>query len=619
MKLACFALFGASLLAQTQPPAGSWPTYNGDYSGRRYSTLSQINASNIGSLALAWVHRANPGSGPAGGGGAANNVIKGTPLEVNGVLYFTIPDHVWAIDARSGREIWHYAWQNSKGGWHIGNRGVGILGEYLYFETPDCNLVSLNLKDGTERWHTEICDLDQFYYASVAPVIVKDHVITGVSGDDLDIPGYIESHDPETGALQWRWYAYPEPGTPEAKTWPSVEAMMHGGGMTWVPSTYDPDLNLLYFGTGNPQPVIAGRGRKGDNLYTECIIALNPDTGKLAWYFQPSPHDTHDWDAVQTPVLFDADIDGRPRKLLAQASRNGWFFVLDRTNGKSIVTSEFVKTNWAKGVNAAGQPIPNTDKEPHFDGTLVSPNQGGGVNWPPPSYNPETGLFYVNAARAFSVYYLYDDDDKPGGWGGNDRGGWSEAMLQAIDVKTGKIRWSHKWPGNGAGARSGLLSTAGKLLFAGDTNQNLVALDPQTGTPLWHAGLHASMSNGPITFELDGAQYIVVGAGDSLYAFRLMTAPLQVATQGFVDLFNGKDLTGWRVNENPQSFSVQDGAIVAHGPRSHAFYTGPFQNHLFKDFELKVDVMTVPKANGGIYFQTEFQDSGWPLKGFEAQ
>ena len=431
MKLALFAALAASCFAQATldpaalagPLGASWPTYNGDYSGQRFSSLAQINSSNINQLALAWVYRVAAGPEQSGGGRSVP-VIKGTPLEINGVLYVTIPDHVWAIDARSGRQLWHYEWKNSKGGWHIGNRGVGVSGDWLYFETPDCNLVSLNLKDGKERWHTSICDLDQFYYASVAPVVVKNHIITGVSGDDLDIPGYIESHDPVTGALQWRWYAHPDPGDPEAKTWPSVEAMMHGGGMTWVPSTYDPELNLLYFGTGNPQPVIAGKGRKGDNLYTECIIALNPDTGKLQWYFQPSPHDTHDWDAVQTPVLFDGVIKGVQRKLLAQASRNGWFFVLDRATGQSLVTSEFVKTNWAKEVNANGQPVPESCRRSRSPMARWSlPTQGGGVNWPPPSFNPETGLFYANAARAFSVYYLYDDDDKPEGWGGNDRGG----------------------------------------------------------------------------------------------------------------------------------------------------------------------------------------------------
>src|SRR3984885_650348 len=510
--LLSFTLFAALALAQ------NWPTYNGDDSGRRYSPLTKINASNIDSLSLAWVYRANPGSGPTGGGGNAAAVIKGTPIELSGVLYFTAPDHVWAVDAHNGRELWHYVWK-SKGGWHIGNRGAGVWGGYLYFETPDCNLVSLDLKDGKERWHKEICDLDQFYYGSVAPVVVKNHVIVGVSGDDLDIPGYLESHDPETGDLQWRWYTHPNPGDPEAKTWPSVEAMMHGGGMTWVPSTYDPELNLLYFGTGNPQPVIAGKGRKGDNLYTECIVALNPDTGKLAWYFQPSPHDTHDWDAVQTRVSFDGEIDGRPRMLLAQASRNGWFFVLDRATGERVVSAEFVKTNWTLGVDAKGQPIPNPAKRPQSDGALVTPNQGGAINWPPPSFDPETGLFYANAARAWSVYYLYDDSDKPEGWGGNDRGGYSEAMLQAIDYKTGKVRWSHKWPGGGGGGRSGVLSTAGKVLFAGDPSGNFVALDPGTGAALWHAGLQANVSNGPVTYELDGVQYVVVAAGDTLYGF----------------------------------------------------------------------------------------------------
>jgi alcohol dehydrogenase (cytochrome c) len=344
-------------------------------------------------------------------------------------------------------------------------------------------------------------------------------VIVGVSGDDLDIPGYVESHDPETGKLQWRWYTYPNPSDPEAKTWPSVEAMVHGGGMTWGPSAYDPELNLYYFGTGNPQPVIAGRGREGANLYTESIIALNPDTGKIAWYFQASPHDTHDWDAIEAPILFDGDVNGQPRKLLAQASRNGWFFVLDRTNGKNILSTEFVKTNWTKGVDAKGQPIPDPKKEPQYDGALVSPNQGGAVNWPPPSYSPDTGLFYVNATRAFSVYYLYDTDVKPEGWSGNDRGGWSESMLEAIDYKTGKIRWTHKWPATAA-VRSGLLSTAGNILFAGDNASNLIAFDPKDGSILWHSELRSNLSNTPITYELDGVQYLVVAAGDTLYTFK---------------------------------------------------------------------------------------------------
>jgi alcohol dehydrogenase (cytochrome c) len=237
----------------------------------------------------------------------------------------------------------------------------------------------------------------------------------------------------------------------------------------------------------------------------------------LKWWFQPSPHDTHDWDAVQTPVLIDGEIDGQPRKLVAQASRNGWFFVLDRTTGKNYTSSQFVKTNWAKGVDAKGQPIPNPKKEPQTDGALVSPNQGGAANWPPPSFSPQTGLFYVNATRAFSIYYIFDTDEKPEGWGGNDQGGWAESMLQAIDYKTGKIRWSHKW--ETSGVRSGVLSTAGNLVFAGDPANNLVALNAETGQPIWHANLGTGMTNAPITYELDGKQYLVVGAGDRLYAF----------------------------------------------------------------------------------------------------
>ena len=512
VALLATALYGQGSLDPAklqQPPTDSWPTYHGDYSGRRYSTLTKINAANINSLSLAWVYRANVGQGS----------IKSTPLVINGVLYFTLPDYVWAVDARTGREIWRHAWP-SKGGTHIGNRGVGVYGNALYFETPDCHLVALNLRDGKERWRKTICDLDQFYFGSVAPVIVKNHVIAGVSGDDLDRPGYIQSHDPETGELQWRWYAVPQKmGDPGSETWPNEDAMKHGGGMTWQPITYDPELNLIYVTTGNPQPVIAHKNRAGANLFTECIVALNPDTGKMVWYFQPSPHDSHDWDATEVPVLFDGEINGQRRKLLAQASRNGYFFVLDRATGKNLVTSEFVKTNWAKGLDAKGQPIPNPAKEPQLDGTLVSPNQGGATNWPPPSFSPQTGLFYVSASRAFSVYYIFDPDDNPQGWGGTDRGGWSESMLQAIDYKTGKIRWSHKW--EGAAGRSGVLSTAGNLVFAGDAANNFVALDARNGEALWHANLGAGVSNGPMTYELDGTQYLVVGAGDTLYGFAM--------------------------------------------------------------------------------------------------
>lgn len=515
LTLAIAAQVPAQSIPASSIPKDSWPTYNGDYSGKRFSSLDLINDHNVKSLSLAWVYRINVGSDNPGGS------IKATPVMLNGVLYFTLPDHVWAVDARTGREIWSFSW-TSRGGIHLGNRGVGIYENWLYFETPDCNLVSLNIADGKERWHKQICDLDQLYYSSVAPVIVKNRVIVGVSGDDLDTPGYLEARDPETGDLQWRWYTVPQhAGDAGADSWPNIDAAKHGGGMTWVPSTYDPELNLLYVGTGNPQPVIAGTARPGNNLFTESIVALNPDTGKMVWYFQCSPHDTHDWDAVQTPVLFDGTIDGQPRKLLAQASRNGYFFVLDRTNGKDVHTSQFVKTNWAKGIGPNGSPIPNPAKMPQTDGALVSPNQGGAVNWPPPTFDPQTGLFYVNATRAFSEYYIYDTDEKPEGWAGNDRGGWEESMLQALDYQTGKVRWSHKW--QTAGIRSGLLSTAGNLLFAGDPANNFIALNATTGTPLWHANLGAPVSNAAITYLLDGTQYVVIAAGDTLYSFAMIS------------------------------------------------------------------------------------------------
>ena len=492
-----------------QPPTDSWPTYNGDYSGRRFSPLTKVNDTNVGALSLAWMYRPNT----AGQGGGA---IKGTPLMVNGVLYVTLPDHVWAVDARTGREIWHFAWP-STGGIHIGNRGVAIAGDWLYFETPDCHLVSLNVKDGSERWRQKICDLDLFYYGSVAPVIVKNMVIAGVSGDDLDFPGYLQAHDLATGEMRWKWYVVPQKmGDPGSESWPNEDAMKHGGGMTWQPVTYDPELNHIYVATGNPQPVIAHKNRTGDNLFTGSFVALNADTGKMVWYFQSSPHDTHDWDSTQTPVVFDGVIDGKSRKLVAQAARNGHFFVVDRTTGQALVRSEYVKTNWTSGYTAKGQPIPNPAKEPQIDGTLVTPSAGGATNWHPPSFSPATGLFYVSTARAFSVFYLYDVGDNPMGWGGTDRGGYSQSMVQAIDYKTGQLRWSHRWENN---VMSGLLSTAGNLLFAGGPSQDIVALNATTGAALWHARLNAAVSNGPITYEMDGLQYLIVGAGDTLWAF----------------------------------------------------------------------------------------------------
>jgi len=494
--------------AMVEPAMDTWPTYNGDYSGKRFSPLDQINASNVGSLTLAWVFHPHA------------STIKSTPLEVNGILYFTVPDNVWAVDARFGREIWHYH-RDSEGD-HIGNRGLGMYKNWLYFTTPDSHLVCLDAKDGAVRWIVELADPKLGYFATMAPLVVRDHVIVGVSGDVTDIRGFLESLDPETGKIQWRWYTEPDPGQPGSETWPrDTDALLHGGGMTWMTGTYDPELNLLYWGTGNPNPVLAGDGRVGDNLYTCSIVALNPDSGKLAWYFQPSPHDVHDWDAVETPVLFDAEFNGKQRKLLAQASRNGFFFLLDRTTGQHLVTAPFIDQTWAKGIDSRGRPIAKPDAAPSPDGALVEPGSDGASNWMAPSFDPQTSLFYVTARRNFSIFYL-TATGKAEGWAGRDRNLWANSTLRALDYHTGKVVWNHEI-GNGQSI-SGILTTAGHLLFSADNSGNLLALDPATGKTLWHLNAGGHLDASPMTYQLDGRQYLIFAVQDILYAFALPPA-----------------------------------------------------------------------------------------------
>lgn len=501
-------------------PTDTWPTYNGDYSGRRFSPLVQLDATNVHSLSLAWTYRVTIASGTLRGVGTPD--IKSTPLMVNGILYFTIPDHVYAVDARSGKELWHYDWVD-KGGHLVGNRGVGMYGDWLYFSAPDGWFISLDAKTGKERWRKKVADEKMQYFTTSAPMVIGNHVLVGVGGDAIDVPGFLEARDPKTGELQWRWNSEPREGEPGAETWPNQAAMEHGGGMTWLSGTYDKDLNLLYWGTGNPNPVMAGKGRKGSDLWTCSIVALNPDTGKLVWYFQGSPHDTHDWDETETPVLFDATIGGKPRKLLGQAARNGYFFVLDRTNGKNLVSKPFVPLNWSKGVDAKGQPIPDEKREPTVSGSLLTINGGGGTNWMPPSFNPQTGLFYVNATRGYSLTYLTDTSERPEGYGASMRGLWSQHLLEAIDFNNGEIKWSHPYTtadsmGGGLGG-PGILTTAGNLLFTGDYNGNLIAFNAANGTILWHFPMLHSLGNGPVTYMLDGRQYLVAGGGDTLYVF----------------------------------------------------------------------------------------------------
>jgi alcohol dehydrogenase (cytochrome c) len=536
-----------------KPLAEEWTSYSGDYSGKRYSTLAQINQANVKSLSLAWVRRLSGapsltggGGGRRGGGGFGAPVgetiiggegsgevvvadalsVKGSILQVNGVLYVTAPDHVWAVDAHDGHELWHYFWK-TKGGTHIGNRGAGIWNDYLFVETPDNYLVSLDARTGKERWHKEIASFAQQYFSTAAPMVIGNHVLVG-TGNDLDAPGFLQSFDPETGALQWKYYAVPmNPGDPGLETWKSLDAARHGGGQMWIPGSYDPKTHLYIVGTGNPTPAYTSQTRgEGENLFTCAIVAINVDTGKMAWYYQTSPHDTHDWDSAQTPVLVDADFKGNRRKLVLTASRNGYYFTLDRTTGEHLVSSKFSDTvNWAQPeMNKLGQPVRNPAKDYHIAGALVSSANGGATNWPPPSFSPDTGLLYVPTAETWAMYYLTETDPRGAmGLGGKEEIGLnaSATFMTAIDYTTGKIAWKHQYrtSGNSRGA-SGVLTTAGRLLFGGDPSGNLVAFDPANGKLLWHSQI-GQVTNAPETYMVDGQQYILAAAGDSLYAFSL--------------------------------------------------------------------------------------------------
>jgi alcohol dehydrogenase (cytochrome c) len=525
-----------------KPLAEDWPTYSGDYSARRYSKLTQLNQSNVKNLTLAWLTRLTGGPGGGGRGGrggfgvaptivggegtaesSSDVSIKASILEVGGILYVSSPDNAWAVDARDGRILWHYFWK-TRGATHIGNRGLGMWKTLLYLETPDDYLICLDARTGAEKWHVEIADFKQQYFSTMAPIVVGDHVLVG-TGDDLDAPGFLQSFDPETGKRQWIWYSVPmNPGDPGLETWASLDAARHGGGQMWVPGAYDPETHLYIAGSGNPTPAYTSQTRgEGANLYTCAIVAINVDTGKLAWYYQVSPHDTHDWDAGQTPILVDGMFRGKPRKMVLHASRNGYYFTLDRLTGEHLVTSKYSDTvNWASGIDRKGQPVRDPVKDFDIGGSLVSPDNGGVTNWPPPAYSPDTGLFYVPQADKYAMYYLTETDPRGAmGLGGKDELGVASlgSFLTAIDPQTGKIAWRHRYPG-GTGLTNGLLTTAGKLLFGGDPSGNIVAFDPANGKPLWHSRI-GQVSNAPETYLIDGHQYLLVAAGETLFAFTL--------------------------------------------------------------------------------------------------
>jgi alcohol dehydrogenase (cytochrome c) len=481
-----------------KPPADAWPTYHGDYSGRRHSALGRITTDNVPQLTMAWSFQSGQ-----------SDSIKATPILVNGILYITTPDNMWAVDARSGRQVWKYTYPKNSG-FHIGHRGAAMYKDAVYLTTPDAHLVALDARTGKVRWNVEIADARKGYWSTNAPLVVRDHLIVGVSGDFDNLPGMLKSFDPVSGTLQWTFYSTPPPAGGDRSSGGAT------GGQMWITGTYDPELNLVFVGTGNPTPVLNGPARPGDNPWTCSIVALNPDTGRLAWGFQASPHDTHDWDAAEIPVLIDTTFKGTPRKLLVQASRNGYFFVLDRTTGKSLLTTPFADVNWASGLDAEGRPTPAPEKEPARDGRLVAPDEGGGTNYRSPSFDPATGLFIVSARDAYGIYFFKEDHGKYG-WAGADYNVHAQGAIRAIDLQTGQVRWNHDVGGNPG---AGVLTTDGGVTFTGDSSGNLLALRTADGATLWHASI-GSVGNSPITYELDGRQYLLTGGGSALYAWAL--------------------------------------------------------------------------------------------------
>jgi alcohol dehydrogenase (cytochrome c) len=504
--LACLGGFVAVASAQyvdpgelTNPPADAWLTYHGAYNGQRHSGLMQITPENIQNLKQMW--RFDTGG---------NQVIKASPILVDGVLYLTTPDNLWAIDARTGKERWHYQ-HPLNNAFHIGHRGAAVYKDTVYLTTPDCHLIAFNSKDGKIKWNVVIADSSKGYWSSNAPLVVKNHVLVGVSGDFDNVPGQLKSIDADTGKTQWIFYSTPPAGGTQTASGGAT------GGQMWTTGTYDPELNLVFVGTGNPTPVLNGTTRPGDNPWTCSIVALNPDTGKLQWGFQVSPHDTHDWDANEVPVQADADFDGQPRKLVMQASRNGYFFVLDRTDGKNLLTAPFAAVNWAKGIDSLGRPIPNPAKEPKRDGVLVAPNEAGATNFRPPSFDPKTGFLIVSAVDGYGIYF-FKTEHGAYGWAGADYGVAGKSFLRAIDYRTGKIAWEHPI-GDGSGT-AGVLTTETGLTISGDNRESVIALRTSDGATLWHENI-GRMQNAPVTVSLDGKQVLIVAGGPSLYALAL--------------------------------------------------------------------------------------------------
>jgi alcohol dehydrogenase (cytochrome c) len=501
----------------TQPVSENWTSYNGDYTGRRYSSLAQITAANVGELHPAWVF--HPGN---------SQMLEVTPVVVRGVMYVTSSNDVFALDAKAGRRLWHYQRPVSSGllddaSAHK-NRGVAVWKDFVYTETDDAHLLCLDARSGGLRWDVQYADKFKHYGATSAPLVVNGNVIVGTSGGDSGVRGFLEAYDAMTGKLKWHLWTIPGPGEFGSSSWPG-DAYLYGGATTWMPGTYDPELNTLYWTTSNAAPDFVGDSRPGDDLYTACVLAIDPDTGKMKWYFQFTPHDLYDYDANETPVLVDIEDQGEKKKLLVQANRNGFFYILDRTGGKFLQATPFVeKLNWAKNINPTGRPV-LSGLVPTKRGTRICPSLNGATNWFSPSYNPDTQLFYVMALEGCSVLFANPEPFKQGQTYYNTGaksppGERAQKHLLALSVHDGKVVWRYPQVGRGD-SWGGTLATAGGLVFFGDDSGSLEAVEAKTGRALWHFNTGQSFRASPMTYAVDGVQYVAIAAGGDVFAFSL--------------------------------------------------------------------------------------------------
>ena len=504
-----------------RPKPGEWPTYHGHLSGNRHSPLDQITTSNVAQLAPKW-------SFPVAGG--PQRALEVTPVVADGMMYVTSVNEAWGLDARTGRQIWHYSRPRTPG--TIGdagggiNRGVAVLGDRVFMVTDHAHVLALHRLTGQLLWDAEMADYRQHYGSTSAPLVVNDLVLAGVSGGDEGIRGFLDAYKASTGERLWRFWTIPARGEPGSETWIG-RALEHGCGATWLTGTYDPEAKLLYWPTGNPCPDYNGDERKGDNLYTNSVLALEPDTGKLRWYYQFTPHDLHDWDATETPMLVDAEFRGRQRKLLLHGDRNGFFYVLDRLNGAVLLAEPFVKNlTWASGIGPDGRPKLLPDYAPTPEGARACPAVAGATNWPSTAFNPATGLFYLMAEESCNIYSKNSQWWEQGKsfYGGGTRrapGASGGKFLRALDLQTGKTAWEIPDVGGGILA-SGLMSTAGGLVFYGDSNGGaFVAADAKTGKLLWHFNTGQSWKAGPMSYAIGGKQYVGIAAWSTIMVFGL--------------------------------------------------------------------------------------------------